>query len=333
MTEYQDSLPTIHILFCGGTIGSVYDPSTKGISLALEPEHILDLTSGIDSAAHVMIHDVFRVGGADMTAEHWVQIMSRANDLLSRPEVAGVVVVQGTDTLEETAYFLDLTVTSDKPVVVVGALRASSEHDADGPRNLLDAVRVAASSEAWGKGALIVMNGEIHSARDVTKTHTHHVDAFRSLEFGALGVVDFDAVRFYRAPLRRQTISIAMGQSLAQVDIVLHYAGADGRVVSGLLAGRVEGLVLAGTGVGNVGGAMYRAVAEARAAEIPVVIATRTYSGRVMPLYSAKGRGQSLRSIDVVFADNLSPPKARILLMLAMTRTTQPHLLQGYFDH
>ena len=249
----------------------------------------------------------------------------------------GIVVTHGTDTLEETAYFLDLTVTSDKPVVMVGAQRAPSYYDTDGPRNLLNAVRVAVSPEAKGKGTFVVMNGQIHAAREVTKTNTIARETFKTLEFGALGVANLGGVKFYRAPLRRQTIAIEDDEDvrLSRVEIVAHYAGADGRLIRALLRdpGGLEGLVIAGTGLGHVSVPMFDAIAEVRERGIPVVISTRVYTGRLMALYASKGRGIALQKIGAVLADNLSPQKARILLMLAMTRTKEPQELQAIFDH
>jgi L-asparaginase len=274
-----------------------------------------------------------------MTPEIWLKLSKRINELLTSPEVTGVVVTHGPDTLEETAYFLDLTVASQKPVVVVGAQRAASAPDSDGPRNLLNAVRVAVSDEARGKGALVVMNGQINAAREVTKTNTTEMETFKSLEFGELGVVDPERVRFYRAPLRRQTIALGAEARLGRVEIVVHYAGADGRVIRALLndsaqsESRLNGLVVAATGLGHVSGAMYDAIKEARDRNIPVVISTRVYTGRTIPLYANKGKGISLKDIGCVFADNLSPQKARILLMLALTKPATTDELQRYFDH
>jgi L-asparaginase len=260
-------------------------------------------------------------------------LSTRVNELLSQPGIAGVVVTHGTNTLEETAYFLDLTVTSSKPVVLVGAQRPASDPDADGPRNLLDAIRVAASPEASGKGAMVVMNGQINAARDVTKTNTSQVETFRSLEFGALGVVDVETVRFYRSPLRRQTFTTDSKTTLPRIEIVASYAGADGRFIRSLVRdGDVDGIVIAGMGLGGVPAAMFDAIQEARMKGIPVVVGTRVPTGRVFALSASKGSALSLKAIGCVLADNLSPQKARILLMLALTRTRDSAALQQYFD-
>jgi L-asparaginase len=234
--------------------------------------------------------------------------------------------------MEETAYFLDLTVNSGKPVIMVGAMRAASEWDADGPRNLLDAARVAVSAEARGKGALVVLNGEIHAAREVTKTHALAVETFDTPEFGALGIIDADGVRFYRAPLRRQFIPMPPDVVLPTVDIIPNYAGSDGRLIRGLLKeGPVDGLVVDAAGAGNIAGALFEAVKEAREQGVAVVITSRTHAGRVLPLYAGGGGGTTLHELGCVFADNLSAQKARVLLIAALTETTDPGELREIF--
>ena len=246
--------------------------------------------------------------------------------------MTGVVVTHGTNTLEETAYFLDLVTKSNKPVIVVGAQRPASDSDSDGPRNLLNAVQVAVSPEAVGKGVMVVMNGQINAARDVTKTHTSQVETFRGLEFGALGVVDESAVRFYRAPVRHKVFDFTPETKLTRVEILFSYAGADGALLRAALQAQVaEGFVIAGTGLGSVSSAMFDAIQEARKQDIPVVISTRVSVGRVFPLSATRGSVLALQKIGCVLADNLNPQKARVLLMLALTTTHDPETLQTYF--
>jgi L-asparaginase len=265
-----------------------------------------------------------------MTPDIWRVLARRANELLASDDVSGVIVTHGTDTLEETAYFLDLTVTSDKPVVVVGAQRAPTFFDTDGPRNVLDAVRVAVSEEAVGMGTLVVMNGQINAAREVTKTNTLAVETFKTLDFGVLGVADVDAVRFYRAPLRRQTIELEEGDRLPRVEIVTQYAGSDGRLIRLLLEnGELDGLVIEGLGLAHMSDGAVEAVREVREQGIPVVLTSRVPTGRIVPLYA---NNVELLDMGCVEADNLSPQKARVLLMLAMTRTHDPAELRTYFD-
>lgn len=328
-----EKLPHIVILFTGGTIVCQYSAERGGFVPALTGTQFVETASGLSEIARIEVEQFSNVSSSNLTLELWLKLSKRVNELLADADIAGVVVAHGTDTLEETGYFLDLTITSDKPVVVVGAQRAASEPDSDGSRNLFDGVRVAVSPEAIGKGTLVVMNGQINTAREVTKTSTVNVDTFKSLEFGALGIVDFQTVRFYRAPLRRQTILLDPTIRLGRIEIVLHYVGADGRIIRSLLqdSEALNGLVIAATGLGHVSETMYDAIAEVRSRDIPVVISTRVYTGRVMDLYANKGQGVSLRELGCIFADNLSPQKARILLTVALTKTKSSEHLQQYF--
>jgi L-asparaginase len=334
LTAVAQKLPTVAVLSTGGTIASKQDPAKGGYVPALSGEDLVSAVPAIKKIAQVQVEQISNIVSNDMTPEIWVRLAGRVNELLAKPEIAGIVVTHGTDTLEETAYFLDLVTISTKPVIMVGAQRPASDPDSDGPRNLLDAVRVAVASEAVSKGVMVVMNGQINAARDVTKTNTSQVETFRGLEFGELGVVDEEKVRFYRAPLRRQTFPLEPRTQLGRIDIVSSYAGADGLLIRSLVRdGTVQGLVIAGLGLGDVTGLMFDAIQEARTLGIPVVISTRVPTGRIFPLSAGKGSALSLRQIGCVLADNLSPQKARILLMLALTRSHDPGALQHYFDN
>jgi len=331
LQQSDSTLPKVVVLATGGTIASMSDPATGALRAALTGEEIVASVPGLRDIARIEVEQVANVGSMDMTPAIWLTLSRRANELLASPDVAGVVVTHGTDTLEETAYFLDLTVTSTKPVVIVGAQRAPVYFDTDGPRNLLNAVRVAISPEAAGMGTMVVMNGRINAAREVTKTNTLEAETFQTLEFGALGVADMGAVRFYRAPLRRQTIALPPGAILPRIEIVPMYAGADGRVIEMLLQrGELDGLVIAGLGLAHVPQAAMDAIRAVRERGIPVVVSTRVYTGRIVPLYE---NNVTLLKMGAIQADNLSPQKARVLLMTAMTRTRDPEALRAYFEH
>ena len=333
LTAIAQKLPTVAVLSTGGTIASKQDPAKGGYLPALSGEDLVSAVPAIKKIAQIYVKQISNIPSPDITSEIWVRLAGSVNQLLAKPEITGIVVTHGTDTLEETAYFLDLTTISAKPVILVGAQRPASDPDSDGPRNLMNAIRVAIASDAVGKGALVVMNGQINAARDVTKTNTSQVETFRGLEFGALGVVDEEKVRFYRAPLRRQTFSLEPRTQLARVDIVASYAGSDGLLIRSLLRdGSFQGLVISGLGLGGVTSAMFDAIQEVRSRGIPVVISTRVPTGRIFPLSASKGSALSLKQIGCVLADNLSPQKARILLMLALTVTHDAGALQQYFD-
>ncbi|MEO8662887.1 MAG: asparaginase [Bryobacteraceae bacterium] len=333
LAAIAQKLPTVAVLSTGGTIASKQDPAKGGYLPALSGEDLVSAVPAIKRIAQIQVEQISNIPSPDITPEIWVRLAGRVNELMAKPQITGIVVTHGTDTLEETAYFLDLTTISAKPVILVGAQRPASDPDSDGPRNLISAIRVAIASDAAGKGAMVVMNGQINAARDVTKTNTSQVETFRGLEFGALGVVDEEKVRFYRAPLRRQTFALKPGTQLARVDIVSSYAGSDGLLIRSLLRdGTVQGLVIAGLGLGGVSSAMFDAIQEVRSRGIPVVISTRVPTGRIFPLSASKGSALSLRQIGCVLADNLSPQKARILLMLALTVTHDAGALQQYFD-
>lgn len=323
-------LPRVVVLATGGTIASRFDPESGALKAALTGDEIVEAVPELAELARMSVEQIANVNSWDMTPAIWRDLERRANALLAEPDVAGIIVTHGTDTLEETAYFLDLTVLSDKPVILVGAQRSAMESDSDGPRNMLNAVRVAVSPEAVGKGTLVVMNGQINAARDVTKTSTLDVETFQTLGFGLLGLADVEKVRFYRAPTRRQTIPLRPDDTLPTVEIVTEYAGSDGRVIRALLEqGTMDGLVVAGLGLGHVSSGSVAAIREVRARGIPVVTSTRVLTGRIVPLYS---NNVELLDAGVVLSDNLSPQKARVLLMLAMTRTTDRAALQAYFE-
>src|SRR3982074_945448 len=252
LTAIAQKLPTVAVLSTGGTMASKQDPVKGGYVPALSGEELVAAVPAIKKIAQIQVEQISNIPSPDMTPEIWLRLAGRVNELLAKPEIVGIVVTHGTDTLEETAYFLDLTTVSVKPVILVGAQRPASDSDSDGPRNLLDAVRVAIASEAASKGVMVVMNGQVSAARDVTKTNTNRVETFRALEFGHIGVAATEKVLFYRAPLRRQTFAADSRTQLGRVDIVMSYAGADGLVIRSLMRDdAVQALVIAGTGLGR----------------------------------------------------------------------------------
>jgi L-asparaginase len=331
------ALPTVWVLATGGTIAgtgaSPTDLSNYKVGAVLG-QALVDAVPQIARIANVKVEQVANVVSSDLTLDIWLKLAQRINRILADdPAVAGVVVTHGTNTLEETAYFLNLTVKSDRPVVLVGSMRPATAISADGPLNLLNAVRTAIARDARGKGAMVVMNDEINGARDVTKTNTSRVETFRSPELGVLGYVDDDKVAFYRASTRRHTVDSEFDVSnltqLPKVEIVYSYVEADTAMIDAVVAGKAKGLVLAGTGAGALTKfekATVTALSKLAATARPVVVrSSRVGNGRVI------GRPE-FDDIATVPGDNLNPQKARVLLMLALTKTTDPKEIRRMFD-
>ena len=334
-SQARPGLPVVRLIATGGTIAMKIAPVKKAPVPAISGEDLVATVPEIAQVAHVEVENLSNVPSDYMDPDRWVQLQRSVAQALARPEVAGVIVSHGTDTLEETAWFLDLTVDSQKPVVLIGAQRNASERDFDGPRNLLNAARICVDPGARGKGSMIALNNDINAARDAVKTHTSDVDTFKSGDLGFLGYADYDRVVWYRAPLRRQHVALKAlgeGQHLPRVDIVPMYGGADGTFVRAAVAAGAKGLVIQALGWGNMNVPMFQAVKEAIAKSIPVVISTRVWTGRVLPNYGFEGGGKTLQQAGAVFGDNLSPQKARILLMLALQTTADPKQIQNMFD-
>jgi L-asparaginase len=328
-------LPVVRLIATGGTIAMKIDPVKKAPVPAISGEDLVATVPEIAKVARIEVQNLSNVPSDYMDPDRWAQLQRAVTEALARPEVAGVIVSHGTDTLEETAWFLDLTVDGEKPIVLIGAQRNASEADFDGPRNLLNAARICVDPAARGKGAMIALNNNINAARDAVKTHTSDVETFKSGDLGFLGYSDYDRVVWYRAPTRRQHIALralSEGQHLPRVDIVPMYGGADGTFVRAAIAAGAKGLVIQALGWGNMNVPMFQAVKEAIGKGIPVVISTRVWTGRVLPNYGFEGGGKTLQQAGAIFADNLSPQKARILLMLALQTTSTAQELQRMFD-
>jgi len=324
-------LPVVKLIATGGTIAMKIDPVKKAPVPAISGEDLIATVPEIAQFAKIEVQNLSNIPSDYMTPDDWVGLQKAVVEALARPEVAGVIVSHGTDTLEESAYFLDLTVDSDKPIVLIGAQRNASEKDFDGPRNLLNAARICVSPDAKGKGAMIAMNNQINAAREVSKTHTSDVETFKSGDFGFLGNADFDRVVFYRNPTRRQHIALVT-DNLPYVEIVSMYAGADGKMVTAAVDAGAKGIVVQALGWGNVNKPMFAAIKDAIAKGVPVVISTRVPNGRVLPVYGFEGGGKTLKNAGAIFADNLIPQKARIALILALQTTADPANIQKIYD-
>jgi L-asparaginase len=324
--------PVVVFLATGGTIAMKIEPVKHAPVPAISGEDLLATVPEVSKFATVELKNISNVPSDYMDPIRWTALTREVNAALTRREVAGVIISHGTDTLEETAYWLDLTVASDKPVVLIGAQRNASESDFDGPRNLLNAVRIVIDPQSKGKGAMLAMNNQINAAREVTKTHTSSVETFKSGDFGLLGEVDFDRIVFWRAPIRRQHVAIKT-ESMPYVEVVPMYGGADGYLIKAAVEHGAKGVVVQGLGWGNVNQPMFAAIKDAIGKGVPVVITSRVPNGRVLPNYGWEGGGKTLVEAGAVMGDDLSPQKARILLMLLLQDgITGQKNLQAAFD-
>ena len=317
-------LPVVRVIATGGTIASrPGDDQLTGSAL-------IEAVPQLAGVAQVEVEEFSRIGSSGMTPDHWLLLAKRINELLDdEPDISGIVVTHGTDTMEETAYFLHLTIKDLRPVVLTGSMRSATAISADGPANLLTAVRVAADTNAGGRGVLVVLNDEVHSARDVRKTDNNRIDTFLSAEWGALGVVDSDGVIFRRSSETLHTVqalpSLAGVETLPAVPIVADFAGNDAMVLRSWAQQGVAGIVVQAFGGGRTSPEMRRAISEIASEGIPVVLASRVPEGRVI------GSGQQAQS-GVVAGGDLPPHKARVLLMLALLHSRDGTEIQAIFD-
>lgn len=324
--------PRVYVIGTGGSISFVGDYRTDYINYSYRNQHLsiedmLERVPEVNHFADVVSEQLINVGSTDVQPAHWLKLARRINEIFREdPEASGVAITHGTATLEETAYFLNLTVKSHKPVVVTGAMRPPSGLGTDADVNLIDCIRVAASPQSAGRGVLTVLNNEIQAARDVTKTNSYRLETFRSNELGFLGYADSDEeVVFYRTPTRAHTqdteFHLDSIEELPRVDIAYAYGGADDLVIKALTQAGVPGIVAAGLGSGGSSPAFMSGLQAARKKGVHVVISTQTGNGRVMPTRRFSEDGY-------IVADNLYPKKARILLMLALTASQSAEEIQ-----
>ena len=328
--------PHIHFIATGGTI-------SNRAGGRLTAEDLVRTIPGADRFARLTSEQFSNVASSELTIQQWLQLSRRINDLFSTDkELGGVVVTSGTDTLEETAFFFHLTVRDPRPVVVVGAMRNASTIGYEGPANLLEGVRVAAAPSARDKGVLVVLNDEINSARDVTKTDAHRLQTFQSRTHGLLGIVDTDRVVFFRQLLQRHTskteFDVAEIKELPRVDVIMVYQSAPGDLIKAAIDAGAKGIVMATAGAGATSGTQNEGLNYAALKGVFVVTSTRTGAGRITPpptRGSAPGvqptEEQLQRRRFTIAAEDHIPVKARILLMLALTKSQSRDEIQRIF--
>ncbi|MDD2481124.1 MAG: asparaginase [Lutispora sp.] len=313
--------PKVAIIFTGGTISMSVDPRIGAAIPSLSNDEIMSLVTNIDKFAEIESIDFGKLPGPHIDLEKMIELRSLVLKTIEREDIAGVVITHGTDTLEETAYLLDLSINCEKPIVVVGAMRNSSELGYDGPSNLAAAVCTVISPHSKNKGVLVVMNNTVNAAGEVTKTNTLSLDTFKSLEFGALGVVDNDRVIFHRNVISREYIPLTTNSIETRVDLIKCASGMDSKFIIYSVDTGSKGIILEALGRGNVPPKMIEGIKYAIDNGVFVVMVSRCPTGRVLDTYGYEGGGRQLRNMGVILGGDLPGQKARIKLMLALSDT------------
>lgn len=313
-------LPTVAIITTGGTIAERIDPKTGGVVPALSGQDLVAAVPGLKAIANIAIMEFSNIDSSQMTPHIWARLSKAADTALAGDDIVGAVITHGTDTMAEAAYFLDVTLKSDKPVAFTGALDDASSRELDGPANLYNAVVQVLSDKARGWGVTVTLNRYVNSARDARKTNTTNVQAFTSGEKGYLGYIYGNTVRRINDRLYRRRLALPkiLPDALPKVPFISMYAGSDGGFIRHAVDNGAQGLLIEGVGSGNVNAEMFKAIEYALSKKIPVVISSRVYYGSVEPVYGDVGGGKTLQDAGCILAGDLIGTKARLLLMLGL---------------
>ena len=320
--------PKVAIIFTGGTISMTVDEKVGAAIPTLTGSQILSMVSNIDKLAEIEVIEYAEIPGPHMTIDRLMEIRSLIQDLVKRNDISGVIITHGTDSLEETAYFLDLTINTPKPVVVVGAMRNSSELGYDGPSNLAAAVCTAISPLAMNKGVLVVLNNEVNLAMEVTKTNTLSLNTFQS-PYGPIGTIDTNDLIVHRDIVTKQFINTDIIEN--NVYLIKSYLDMDDSLINCAVNAGAKGIVIEAMGRGNLPPKTLAGVKYALKNNVVVVIVSRCPSGRVMESYGYEGGGKDLTSMGVVLGGELNGQKARLKLMVALGYTDDIDEIRNIF--
>ncbi|RAL22651.1 asparaginase [Thermoflavimicrobium daqui] len=320
----------IVIITTGGTIAMVESTEGNGVK-PQDPAALQSVLPLLTPYAQTRMEHILNLPSPHITPQEMYLIAQKVTECLAQIDTDGVVITHGTDTLEETAFFLDLVIQSDKPVVVTGAMRSHNELGADGPYNLVNAVRVAAHDQAKGLGTLVVFNDEIHTARQVTKTHTSNVATFQSPALGPIGHLSKKDIRFYRQEVVREK-ALPLVNPTATVALIKAAAGMDDSMIQWAIKQNYDGIVIEALGQGNLPPAMLPGIRQSLKQNIPIVLVSRCFNGSVQDIYAYVGGGKQLKEMGVIFASDLSGQKARIKLMLSLELNLPISLLKERFE-
>jgi len=318
LTSIAQAADLVAIITTGGTIAEKIDPKTGGAVPAVSGKDLIDAVPELKKIAKIKVIEFSNIDSSQMRPQIWAKLSKKVDQVLSDPKITGAVITHGTDTMAEGAYFLDLTLKSNKPVVFVGAMRDASDLSPDGPANLLNAVIQVCSKQARDWGVTVTMNQYVNSARNVRKTQTTNVQTFNSGEKGYLGYISMGKVNRFNERGKRHRLSIPA--KLPKVVLLSDYAGSDGSFVRYAVDSGVQGIVIEAVGAGNVNAEMFKAIKYALSKNVRVVLTSRVFNGSVEPIYADQGGGEALKKAGVILAGDLRAPQARLLLMLALGR-------------
>lgn len=318
------------IVFTGGTISMTIDPKLHAAIPSLNSEEIMAMVTNIENFAEIETVNFGNLPSPHITPNIMMDLAKIVKQNIEREDVTGLVVTHGTDTLEETAYLLDLIINNEKPIIVVGAMRNSSELGYDGSSNLAASICTAISDKAKNKGVLVVMNNEVNAASQVTKTNTLSLDTFKSPEFGPLGIVDNDEVIFYRDIVSRQFIDTQVIEN--KVGLIKAVPGMESDILDFYIYNDYKGIIIEALGRGNLPPSMLPGIQRAIKSNIPIVMVSRCPTGRVLDTYGYEGGGRNLREMGVILGGNLPGQKARIKLMLILGVTNDLAKISNLFQ-
>ena len=317
------------MIFTGGTIAMEVDPDLDAAIPAVGGNELMNMVKNVSAVTDFETIDFSNIPSPHMTPSIMLDLSKVVKENISREDVTGVVITHGTDTLEETSYFLDLIVDTDKPIVLCGAMKNNSELGYDGAANIASAIYTAIAPEAKNKGVLVVMNNEIHAARDVIKTNTVALDTFKSPEFGPIGVVENNEVKIYRNTIGRQKINTDSIEN--KVALIKSVAGMESDIIDFYIESGYKGLVVEALGCGNLPPAMVPGLKNAIDKNIPVILVSRCMNGSVVPCYGYEAGGKQLHDMGLILGGNLSGPKARIKLIILLSITKDLDVIKSYF--
>lgn len=318
----------ILVLHTGGTI-SMYEDAESGSVKPFSSNPLMEKTKEINSLAELIVEAPFHLPSPHITPIEMLQLKRRIEYHLENSQIDGVVITHGTDTLEETAYFLDLTVQTDLPIIVTGAMRSSNEVGADGLYNFMTSVRTAIHEDARGKGVLVVLNDEIHTAKNVTKTHSSNVSTFQSPQYGPIGIITKKDIVFHHDPKEEQKFPIESISS--RVELIKAYAGMDAMLFEALSHMDIDGLVIEALGQGNLPPKCLPGIEALLSKNIPIVLVSRCFNGIVEDIYGYDGGGVQLKKMGCIFSNGLNGQKARVKLQIALEITNDHETLDRWF--